>query len=183
MPTDYQFTGQKKDTGTGLYYYGARYYDPVTGRFVSADTIVPSSGNPQSLNRYSYVYNNPVKYTDPTGHMVGCGAGDDTCGYSDPPVNYSPATRQYLLHDLGIHLQDIQTNEGLDPLAAFMTLTHLAARLNGSSTDDFVSDPGCVFVGYCKGPAWQVYRVGQGDQSAIVNGLFLGQGAFPGQGS
>jgi RHS repeat-associated protein len=55
VPTDYQFTGQKLDTGTGLYYYGARYYDPVVGRFISADTIVPSPGNPQALNRYAYV--------------------------------------------------------------------------------------------------------------------------------
>ena len=46
----------------------ARYYDTTLGRFVSADTIVPSAGNPQSLNRYSYVLNNPVKYVDPSGH-------------------------------------------------------------------------------------------------------------------
>jgi RHS repeat-associated protein len=56
--------------GTGLYYYGARYYDPVIGRFISADTIVQSFANPQTLNRYSYCLNNPLKYTDPTGHYV-----------------------------------------------------------------------------------------------------------------
>ena len=55
MPTEYQFTGQRNDTATGLYYYGARYYDPVTGQVhLSADTIVPSPGNPQALNRYAY---------------------------------------------------------------------------------------------------------------------------------
>jgi RHS repeat-associated protein len=62
-----KFTGQRLD-GTGLYYYGARYYDPTIGRFISADTIIPSPMNPQSLNRYSYCLNNPLKYTDPTGH-------------------------------------------------------------------------------------------------------------------
>ena len=67
IPTDKQFTGQRLD-GTGLYYYGARYYDPTIGRFISADTIVPDPYNPQSLNRYSYCLNNPLKYTDPTGH-------------------------------------------------------------------------------------------------------------------
>ncbi|MFP4345125.1 MAG: RHS repeat-associated core domain-containing protein, partial [Anaerolineales bacterium] len=46
----------------------ARYYDPALGRFISADTIVPDPANPQSLNRYAYVYNNPLKYTDPSGH-------------------------------------------------------------------------------------------------------------------
>ena len=67
LPTNKLFTGQRSDN-TGLYYYGARYYDPEIGRFISADTIVPNPSNPQSLNRYSYCLNNPLKYTDPTGH-------------------------------------------------------------------------------------------------------------------
>ena len=45
-----------------------RYYSPALGRFISADTIVPLPTNPQSLNRYSYVLNNPVRYIDPSGH-------------------------------------------------------------------------------------------------------------------
>jgi hypothetical protein len=48
----------------------ARYYHPALGRFVSADTIVPEPGNPQDLNRYSYTRNNPVRYTDPSGHFI-----------------------------------------------------------------------------------------------------------------
>jgi len=67
LPTDYTFTGQKLDESTGLMYYGARYYDPALSRFIGADPIVPEPGNPQALNRYSYVYNNPLRYTDPTG--------------------------------------------------------------------------------------------------------------------
>jgi hypothetical protein len=51
-----------------LYFFNARYYSGALGRFVSADTIVPQPGNPQAFNRYSYVTNNPVKYTDPSGH-------------------------------------------------------------------------------------------------------------------
>jgi hypothetical protein len=43
-------------------------YDPQIGRFISADTIVPRPGDLQSLNRYSYCVNNPLVYTDPTGH-------------------------------------------------------------------------------------------------------------------
>jgi len=68
VATDFGFTGQKLDASDGLMYYGARYYDAALGRFISADTIVPSAGNPQSLNRYAYGLNNPVKYTDPSGH-------------------------------------------------------------------------------------------------------------------
>jgi len=53
---------------TGLYYYGARFYDPAIGRFISPDSMIQAPANPQSFNRYSYVINNPLKYTDPTGH-------------------------------------------------------------------------------------------------------------------
>ncbi len=67
LPTQ-KFTGQRLDD-VGLYYYGARYYDPNLARFISADTIVPSFTNPQALNRYSYVLNNPLRYIDPTGHQ------------------------------------------------------------------------------------------------------------------
>lgn len=48
----------------------ARYYLPGLGRFLSADTIVPDLGNPQSYNRYSYVYNNPLIHIDPDGHIA-----------------------------------------------------------------------------------------------------------------
>jgi RHS repeat-associated protein len=70
MPTDKKFTGQRLDS-TGLYYYNARYYDPVIGRFISADIYVQNPANPQTLNRYSYCSNNPLKYTDPSGHEWG----------------------------------------------------------------------------------------------------------------
>ncbi len=68
LNTDRKFTGQTEDEAAGLYWYASRAYDPAIGRFVSPDSIVPAPGNPQSLNRYSYVYNNPLKYTDPSGN-------------------------------------------------------------------------------------------------------------------
>ena len=49
---------------------GARWYDPQLARWASADSIVPQPGNPQSLNRYSYVHNNPVRYYDSDGHCL-----------------------------------------------------------------------------------------------------------------
>jgi RHS repeat-associated protein len=64
-----RFTGQEQDPETGLYFYNARYYNPILGRFLSPDSIVPEPGNPQSLNRYSYVENNPVNRIDPSGHF------------------------------------------------------------------------------------------------------------------
>jgi RHS repeat-associated protein len=67
IPTDKLFTGQRLD-GTGLYYYNARYYDPTIGKFISPDTVGLDLTNPQTLNRYTYCSNNPLRYTDPTGH-------------------------------------------------------------------------------------------------------------------
>lgn len=48
----------------------ARFYVPYINRFLTADTIVPDPSNPQAYNRYSYGYNNPVKYNDPSGHIA-----------------------------------------------------------------------------------------------------------------
>ena len=89
--TDKLFTSQREMAGLGIYHYGARFYSPKLGRFLSADTIVPGYANPQNLNRFSYVTNNPLRYTDPTGHMqyedsyltTGevCGPGDTSCNW------------------------------------------------------------------------------------------------------
>ena len=110
--TEFNYTNQRKDDGTGLLFYNARYYDPALARFVSADSIVPNTSHrsltvdfhemgfraslggennqgfwfqmnddqrqnatapwgtpdPQELNRYSYVNNNPLRYSDLSGH-------------------------------------------------------------------------------------------------------------------
>lgn len=63
----HKYTGQEFDAEIGLYYYGARYYDPALAHFISPDTIEPNWANPQTLNRYSYTLNNPIKYIDPNG--------------------------------------------------------------------------------------------------------------------
>jgi RHS repeat-associated protein len=71
-PTDLQFTGQRRENGLGsLYDFQARHYSPLLGRFLSADTVIPGTGNPQAWNRYAYAFNNPLKYNDPSGHWPG----------------------------------------------------------------------------------------------------------------
>jgi len=52
---------------TGLYYIGARYYDPALGRWLSMDPQLGKLSAPQTLNRYVYCVNNPLRFTDPTG--------------------------------------------------------------------------------------------------------------------
>lgn len=62
-----RFNGNSQDS-SGILYYDARSYDPRHGVFLQADTIVPDYTNPQTLNRYSYVMNNPLNFIDPSGH-------------------------------------------------------------------------------------------------------------------
>jgi RHS repeat-associated protein len=86
--TDYRFTGQRNEGTIGLYDYRARFYDPVLGRFVQADTVVPEPGNPRDLNRYAYVRNSPLRYTDPSGHWTfEESPGDPYIWERDKPVN------------------------------------------------------------------------------------------------
>jgi len=65
MPTTYNFTGQRLDSVTGLLYYNARYYDPFSGRFITADTV---QSNANGRDPYAYVGDDPVEKTDPSGH-------------------------------------------------------------------------------------------------------------------
>jgi RHS repeat-associated protein len=62
----YRFTGKEQDE-TGLYYFGARYYDPMIGRFITGDLFPGYMGMPQSLNPYAYCINNPLTFVDPWG--------------------------------------------------------------------------------------------------------------------
>ena len=73
---NYGFTGKELDDETGLYYYGARYYDPEIGRFTQIDPLTLNKSekslesiltNPQQLNSYSYVNNRPLNYIDENG--------------------------------------------------------------------------------------------------------------------
>ena len=64
-----RYAGEFMDSETGMYYLRARYYDPYTGRFVSEDSYWGEDENPLSLNLYTYCSNDPVNFTDPTGHL------------------------------------------------------------------------------------------------------------------
>jgi RHS repeat-associated protein len=81
LPTKYTFTGQFSYTddpstpqaeGFGLMYFNARWVDPQLGRFAQADTVIPPGAS--GYDRFAYATNNPIKFTDPTGH---CSKTDD----------------------------------------------------------------------------------------------------------
>ncbi|SFM90299.1 RHS repeat-associated core domain-containing protein [Chitinophaga sp. YR627] len=67
----YKFNGKERDEVTGLYYYGARYYNPHTSIWLSVD---PLMDEPEQIEKspYAYTWNNPVKYTDPDGRCPNC---------------------------------------------------------------------------------------------------------------
>ncbi|MBO0889019.1 hypothetical protein J2P12_07970, partial [Candidatus Bathyarchaeota archaeon] len=65
-----KFTGKPVSQTTGLYYEYSRWYDPSIGRFISQDSDPGHRSDPQSLNYYVYVQNNPTSNTDPTGHFL-----------------------------------------------------------------------------------------------------------------
>jgi RHS repeat-associated protein len=85
------FTGKERDTESGNDYFGARYYASSMGRFMSPDWSakyepVPYAklDNPQTLNLYAYVGNNPLNRTDPTGHYeIACGSGSKNCNQKE----------------------------------------------------------------------------------------------------
>jgi hypothetical protein len=55
--------------------------------FLQPDTLIPDPSNPQAWNRYSYVYNSPIKYSDPTGHSVACDPYEGDCGQDDELIS------------------------------------------------------------------------------------------------
>ncbi|MEJ2610735.1 MAG: FG-GAP-like repeat-containing protein [Candidatus Thiodiazotropha sp.] len=68
--TNRGFTGHEHVDEVGIIHMNGRIYDPELGRFLSADPHIQSPNNSQSHNRYSYVLNNPLKYTDPSGYFI-----------------------------------------------------------------------------------------------------------------
>jgi RHS repeat-associated protein len=95
------YTGEQEDAESGLVYLRARYMDPASGRFLTNDPFLGRLAAPRSLHAYSYVWNSPVRYTDPRGTdpcdnsngRQGCQPGGTTpsraCQYVACP---SPAT-------------------------------------------------------------------------------------------
>ena len=66
-PNNYLYRGEQFDPDLGLYYLRARYYNPLTGRFMSRDPEDGTPYDPKSLHKYLYAGGDPVNATDPTG--------------------------------------------------------------------------------------------------------------------
>jgi len=67
----YRFTGYERDSESGLDYAFSRFYNSRIGRFMSPDPVLGDIADPESLNRFTYVKNNPTNLTDPDGKYPG----------------------------------------------------------------------------------------------------------------
>lgn len=95
-PTKYRYTGQLAQAELGLDFYVSRMYDPLTAHFTTADTIIPEPGKSQSWDRYAYVFFNPIRFTDPSGHDVGCAGTDaSNCVKKNQPLIRNLGYRKY----------------------------------------------------------------------------------------
>ncbi|MDY7080599.1 MAG: RHS repeat-associated core domain-containing protein [Chloroflexota bacterium] len=172
------YTGQQYDVDTGLLYLHARWYYPRLARFISPDTMVPEPGNPQDLNRYSYVRNSPLNYVDPSGY---CGGniltGETSCsGFSTltvdanlsgaPVVNwYTPPQQpapQYYWVDTSPPQGDPVGNAILWTLEAVSIGGAVAASASGGQAGGYVGNMPPLQAGLGAGPS------GTGTGSFIV---------------
>jgi len=80
--TEFRFTSKEMDAETGLYYYGARYYDAKLCKWISTDPIM-NYNILEDLNLYSYCHNNPIMIIDPDGReeRPGYWSGNNTVTY------------------------------------------------------------------------------------------------------
>ena len=67
---DRGFTGHEHMTHVGLINMNGRVYDPILGRMLSPDVLIQDEQSSQAYNRYSYCFNNPLRFTDPSGYVV-----------------------------------------------------------------------------------------------------------------
>ncbi len=165
----HRFTGQVLDDETGLYYYGARYYDPNLGRFIQPDTVISDLANPQALNRYAYALNNPLKYTDPTGHeSYWEGVGNVYLGFYDAGTAFVGGTIHMVAHP-------IQTVQGIGtavahPIATLTAIKDATVTTWNSGTRGQGQVVGSILiaVGTAVAPGAQVGNLTKIEQAANV---------------
>lgn len=157
----YKFTGKERDSESGLDMFGARYYGSSLGRFMTPDwaakpTAVPYAmfGDPQSLNLYSYVRNNPTTTRDPDGHdalwVVDKQTGQVTLvipvhftGSGATPENVSAITNRDNSLDTGgspVKIQVISTDKPVNGVLNTMDLSPIGSRLRAPCPMRWVFD-------------------------------------------
>jgi RHS repeat-associated protein len=150
-PNHFKFNGQELDAETGLYSYGARYYSPGLGRFMSADwsakpVPIPFANlrDPQTFNLYGYVRNNPTSLADPDGHAIQLSDDEQKRKHQLAAAQQAVGKQagKYLYDNVdknGHHYVGIYSNgpDGKGP--AFKDLNGAANKLNGIIQDSRIA--------------------------------------------
>jgi len=127
------YTGHEMLPEFNLINMNGRLYDPIVGRMLSVDNFAGLDGSSQSFNRYSYVINNPMMYTDPTGEIFGIAASKVAC-FSFAAAGRTAGQKLLSVAAAGVISNGVQIS-GFDPF-----------KINSSSTTDPPCDD-CVYSG------------------------------------
>jgi RHS repeat-associated protein len=140
----FAYNGKELDGVSGLYDYGARWYDPQLGRFIQADSFLGNPGQPQSLNRYVYTYNNPLRYVDPNGQWpeVPFDIGMLIQAVQETFETMNSALRGYIQQNFGqaLHIQENPEDVATYHMVAAVGLM-AAAAYNMTEAGLTVEDP------------------------------------------
>jgi len=126
-------TGKERDTESGNDYFGARYDSSSMGRFLSPDPLGGTLANPQSLNRYAYVLNNPLRLIDPSG-MSACGDDSSEGGGCVQGEDFQDSSVNGMSSLFGSSSFG-SSNQGISPIAA-----HWEPCKDGSNSNCYVGD-------------------------------------------
>jgi RHS repeat-associated protein len=146
----FQFAGQQLDSETGLHYLRARYYDPITGRFISADPLRYSTPRSSVKSSFTYGSNNPVTYSDPLGL----------------------ATTEELFQAISENLW--ASSNAMDSASSAFAVLTLATLPLAAIPAFGVSVPGAFFIA-----SWSTKNVatsGKGISTAIATGIAISNG-------
>ncbi len=130
----YGFTHQEMLDNVNLIHMNGRVYDPTLGRFLSVDPIFEFPTNTQSLNPYSYVLNNPLSMTDPTGYTpeVACSTGS-TKSTESCEATYTPTGSHIAIHDYATVQKNGDVAAGSTDPGAAQAMVHAASQLFGGN--------------------------------------------------
>ena len=176
--TEHHFTGKERDSESGLDYFGARYYGSSMGRFMSPDPSGLSFAdptNPQSLNLYSYVLNNPLKFTDPSGMECVWDDGsfdsndDAQTGSSDGCKGQGGTWIDHnAFSTLGAGDWSNQANSSIAGIAQQLNGTSTTVSVNGNDTPWGYSDMMTLYRLWQNGSLPQKLNYGPWDQQTIA---------------
>ena len=151
-------TGHEQLDDVGLTHMNGRIYDPALGRVLSADPYVPSAGDSQSFNRYAYVRNSPLKYTDPSGYCTASGSSCPAGGFvgglggSLPGISAAAMGGSF----------SVQVTA---PIVAYQWIS-----MNSGFGSLLGSGPTCFMAGACGSP-YQLYEVGGAGSTGFGTGM------------